>query len=164
MRTRTIRLVVCACLFFGACVARPVVTIKSPDGRFVAEVRDQPCIDGPCQSIWVGEVDGELRRIRKLGEDSDWCDTIVWSADGSIAAFLIQGARLVSVEVATGRVVSDLWLTEWRGEYPPTHVVTDLSLSSDGRRAQFRDCRRPRGRSTSAADCVTTARVIRSAV
>ena len=68
--------------------------------------------------------------IRRLGGDADWCNTIVWSADGSTVAYLVQDARLVTVDAASGSIVSEKWLTDWKGEYPPGRVVRGLALSA----------------------------------
>jgi hypothetical protein len=121
---------------------RTAVSVVSPDGQYIAKVRNHPCIDPPCQSLWVGRMGGAERQLRRLGEDSDWCLTVVWSADNRTAAFLIQDARLVTVDAPSGLVLSEMWLTEHNGAYPPSRMATELALSSDGRRASFRDCRR----------------------
>ncbi len=120
------------------------VSATSPDGGAVAFVRNHPNIDPPAQSIWL-RTGGSSHRLKQLGGDSDWCNRVVWSADGSTAAFLVQDARLITVDRASRRIVSEKWLTEWKGEYPPYRVVTALSLSADGREARFRECERPRG-------------------
>lgn len=121
---------------------RMPLSVPSPDGRAVAFVRNHVTIDPPDQSVWLAEGDGEPKRIRRLGGDSDWCNTIVWSADGSTVAFLIQDARLLTVDRRSGNVVSEKWLVEWQGEYPPAGWVTGLTLSEDGREAFFQSCQR----------------------
>lgn len=116
----------------------------SPDGRSLAWIRNHTTLDGPSQSIWLGPVGDTSVQLRRLGEDSDWCNTIVWSADSSTVAYLVQDARLLTADRSSRRIVSEKWLTEWQGEYPPYRMVRNLSLSADGREAHFRDCARTR--------------------
>jgi hypothetical protein len=121
---------------------RVPVSMTSPDGTAEAFVRNHPNIDPPSQSIWL-RAGNSSRRLRVLGPDSDWCNTIVWSGDSSTVAYLVQDARLLTADRVSGQIVSERWLTEWKGEYPPYRVVVGLTLSSDGREARFRDCARP---------------------
>ena len=132
----------CSCSALQLGFPRVPVSASSPDGRYVAIVRNHPDIDPPSQTIWVGPGGGSLRQIQKLGPDSDWCDLITWSADSSTVAFLVQDARLITVDAASQRIVSERWLTPWKGEYPPYQMVVNLSLSAAGGRAQFRTCNR----------------------
>ena len=124
---------------------RVPLSVAAPTGGAVAFVRNHPNIDPPAQSIWL-EQDGKATRIKTLGPDSDWCNRIVWSADGSTVAFLVQDARLITVDRASRRIVSEKWLPEEKGvrSYPPSTAVTDLALSADGREARFVECARPR--------------------
>ena len=121
---------------------RVPLSVMSPDGAAEAFVRNHPNIDPPSQSVWL-RVGSTTRLLQNLGPDSDWCNTIVWSGDSSTVGYLVQDARLLTADRASGRIVSEKWLTDWRGEYPPYRVVLDLTLSADGREARFRDCARP---------------------
>ena len=132
------------------------VSAKSPDGRHIAFVRNHPSIDPPAQSLWLSSKGRSSRKLKSLGEDADCCDKIVWSADSSTVSFLVQDARLITADASTGLIVSELWLTERRDGVPPSGMISDLSLSNDGREAKFRDCRReisPESRKSRAADC-----------
>jgi hypothetical protein len=153
----TLTLLGCCALFTARCdqkqlgLPRVALSVTSPDGRAVAFVRNHPSIDPPEQSVWLS-VDGRARRLRRLGSDSDWCSKIVWSADGSTVGFLVQDARLLTFDRASGQFVSEKWLTKWQGEYPPHYVAGILSLAADGRRAIYRECRRPAGSGVNCTD------------
>src|SRR5688572_20676100 len=148
MTSRVARAAVFAafCVSATACTAeqlglpRTPVSATSPDGTRVAFVRNHPNPDPPSQSIWIGEREKAARRIAKLGPDSDWCNTVAWSSDSSTVAFLIQDARLITVDAASQQIVSEKWLTPWKGEYPPYQMVVDLSLDTRGTAALFRVC------------------------
>lgn len=118
------------------------VSAPSPDGRYVAFVRNHPDIDPPSQSIWVGERSGAATQVARLGPDSDWCNTIVWSPDSTTVGFLIQDARLVTVDARSQQIVSNQWLTPWKGEYPPYQMAVELTLDARGSDARFRVCDR----------------------
>jgi hypothetical protein len=121
---------------------RVPVSATSPDSGHVAFVRNHPNIDPPSQSIWLSAREGTARQIQRLGPDSDWCNLVVWSPDSSTVAFLIQDARLITVDAASQQIVSDQWLTPWQGEYPPYQMAIDLSLDRRGTEARFRLCER----------------------
>lgn len=121
---------------------RTSVSATSPDGRFVAYVRNHPSFDPPAQSIWLEAIGRSATKLKTLGPDSDWCRTIVWSSDRSTVSYLVQDARLITADAHTVRIVSEKWLTDWKGEYPPYRMVRDLSLSALGHEARFRDCQR----------------------
>ena len=120
---------------------RVPVSAVSPDGRFVALVRNHPDLDPPNQSIWIGRTNAQAEQVQQLGPDSDWCSVIVWSADSTTAAYLIQDARLITIDADSQRILSDTWLTPQDG-YPTTRMVEDLSLSANGAQARFRTCDR----------------------
>jgi hypothetical protein len=124
---------------------RVPLSSTSPDGRFVAQVHNHLSVDPPDQSIWIGSPHGTLRQIEHLGPDSDWCNTIVWSADSSTVAYLIQDARLRVVRAGSSATVFNNWIVERRGEYPPQLQVKDLTLSPDGKEATYRACQRSNG-------------------
>jgi hypothetical protein len=132
------------------------VSAVSPDGRFIASVRNHPNLDPPSQSIWLGPVKGSATRLKTLGPDSDWCNVIVWSPDSSTVSYLVQDARLITVDAHSARIISEKWLTDWKGEYPPYRIVRNLTLATDGHEALFQDCQRRRtrpGYDHEASDC-----------
>ena len=115
------------------------VSATSPNGTHVAFVQNHPDIDPPSQSIWLRTTNASATQIRRLGPDSDWCNTVVWSADSSTVSFLIQDARLIAIDARSERIISDKWLVP-QDAYPPLRMVTNLSLSSDGSEATFQSC------------------------
>lgn len=120
------------------------VSAASPDGRYRALVRNHVSLDPPAQSLWIAPANGDARMVRKLSEDQDWCKVVVWSANATRVAFLVQDARLLVVDPRSAALVADRWLVDQDG-YPPSHEVKDLSLSPDGTSARFRACRRATG-------------------
>lgn len=114
----------------------------SPDGSVVAYVRNHMEIDPPSQSLWIRSAAGR-KKVLRLGADSDWCNTIVWSGDGSRVGFLVQDARLVVADAATAEIVWQGWLVgEEPRSYPTREQVFELALSDDGLQASFERCPR----------------------
>lgn len=114
----------------------------SPDGRYVAQVRNHLSIDPPRQSLWLVDKDGEgPTRLRSLSEDQDWCNQIAWSADGATVAFLVQDAWVAVYDAETGEQRAREWLVPQDG-YPTVSDARELQLSSDGRLATYRACQR----------------------
>lgn len=140
-------------LLVGACsreqlgLPRVAVSSPSPDGRYRAFVQNRPSIDPPAQSLWLASETGAATLVRKLSDDQDWCHVIEWTGDSRSVAFLVQDARLIVVDAATRRPRVDRWLVEKDG-YPPTQLVTGLSLSQDGSSVRFKACRRATGACT----------------
>lgn len=132
----------CSKANFG--LPRIPLSSPSPDGRFIALVRNHVDIDPPNQSIWVGEVGAKPTLIERLAPDMDYCSTIEWSADSSTVAFVVRNGRLRVVDAASGETLFNEWVVEWSGEYPPAIRIKDLRLANDGRSASFRGCRKNR--------------------
>jgi hypothetical protein len=55
----------------------------------------------------------------------------------------VQDSRLALADANAGRIVGWTMLVEDHRDYPTAELVKDLSLSSDGREASYRVCRRP---------------------
>lgn len=119
---------------------RVIRSAAAPVGGGAAEVREHPAIDGPRQTLWMASSPNEaLEQVAALGEDTQWCDRILWRADGEQVAFLINGVRLDLFALAGGRVDS-LDLVEVDG-YPGSREARNLTWDADGS-IEFRDCAR----------------------
>ncbi len=100
-------------LLHAGCDARQLglprvgLELVSPGGELVAQVRNSPSLDPPRQSLWVGPSGGKVERVAELAEDQEWCDRIVWSADGSMVGFLVAGTRLIVVDIREGGVLTE---------------------------------------------------------
>lgn len=126
----------------GLALPRVAVEETSPDGRYVASVRNGHSIDPPNQSLWITDREtGDATRVLQLAEDQDWCDVIVWSEDSSTVVFLVQHAWIAVYDAATRRERGRQWLVE-RREYPTADEVKELRLAADGSLASYRTCRR----------------------
>ena len=84
------------------------IALESPDGRYRAVVRSHPTIDGPNESLWIYEQTGDRARTRvtALGEDTQWCEEIIWEPDSSRVFFRLNDQKAYSVDPAAPE-----WLT-----------------------------------------------------
>ena len=151
MSRRIIYELLLCCLAFSGCsreqlgLPRVHLEVASPDGEAAAIVRNHFEIDPPSQSLWLRPPVGKAVQLQRLGADQDWCNTIVWSADSTTVAFLVQDARLVVVDATDQQVIFEAWLVESPRDYPPQDIVTDLTLSDDGTVATYKRCPRRGG-------------------
>jgi hypothetical protein len=106
----------------------------------MAYVMESPCLDGPCQSLWVRE-NSKSRRLEVLGQDSEQCDQIVWTEDSGRVAFLINGYQLRVFDAHTGRNLGAMSLIEPDGT-PTSRIARGVTFSSNGASITFDDCPR----------------------
>jgi hypothetical protein len=130
-----------AAVFYGR--HQVVRRVASPDRGRIAEVRSSWSLDPPAQSLWLWTGRQEPRQIASLGGDTDWCDQILWSPDGSRVGFLIRGIRLDVYDATSGARAASLPLIEPDG-YPGSREARFVRLLDD--RVEFRNCGRKDGR------------------
>ena len=119
-------------LVLSGCQPKLVLEQPSPNGAFVARVLDRPVFDGPANSLWLFER-GSRKAIveRHLGEDSDWCNQIVWSSDSRWVGFLVQDAWVFAYLLGEELQPYFVELVE-RDGYPTTHAVRKVKIGNDG--------------------------------
>jgi dipeptidyl aminopeptidase/acylaminoacyl peptidase len=119
-----------------------VLRVLSPDGLRIAEVRSHWKVDPPAQSLWLAQSATRApRRLATLGEDTDWCNQILWSPEGSRVAFLIRGVRLDVYDAATARLTARVPLVPVDG-YPGSREARAVKLLARGAGVEFRECMR----------------------
>jgi len=133
-------------LLSGACTAEqlgfPRVPVRavSPDGRYVAFVRNHPELDPPNQSLWLGPIDGRAVQVQRVPPDAWTCERIAWAADSSRVAFVMAEAVVQVYEAASARRIYSGWVGRRSWDQPPGFILRDLSLTADGSAAIFREC------------------------
>lgn len=132
--------VACSQALWG--LPRTPVQALSPDGRFIAFVRNHPSTDPPDQSLWLARVNGRPTRLMDLPPDSMWSDEILWSGDSRRVAFVIADSVLLVYEAASAERVFSGFVGRPSRDYPPRYILEDVSLSSDGRAVTFVECER----------------------
>jgi hypothetical protein len=65
-----------------------VMEKPSPDGQYIAYVKDLPALDGPNQSLMIEQKDKtRFLRIAQLVGDVDSIEQILWAPDGSFVVY-----------------------------------------------------------------------------
>lgn len=113
----------------------------SPTRGGVAYVLDTPCLNGPCQSLWIGPSLDEAHRVETLSGDSEWCEEVAWTADGGRVGFLINGYQLRVFDAQTGANLGAVNLIEPDGT-PSSRVARGVTFSTNAAAVTFDDCPR----------------------
>lgn len=97
-----------------ACLGSEVkIESLSPGKDYLAQVRSRWAIDPPKQSLWLADANGKHAvKLHDLGEDTEWCNEIVWNNQGREVAFLINNQRLVLFDAESKRNVGELLLLD----------------------------------------------------
>jgi hypothetical protein len=73
--------------------ARDVLVAESPGGDRIAFVREAPCGEGRCQTLWLGTTREDASMVGSLG-GRERAEAIAWSQDGYRMGFLVNGYEL----------------------------------------------------------------------
>lgn len=125
----------------GSCMisqTRLVLKRASPDGAWIAAVRSYPEFDPPNQRISLRREDGPTQMVRQLGHDTQWCDQIAWSGNGSRVGFVINDSFLYLYSIPGA---DDLGRVRLLPEADLGRLVARrVVLSSDGTSASYKVC------------------------
>jgi hypothetical protein len=119
---------------------RLVVEGAAPSGGQRAFVLEGACSGGPCQTLWVGPSRESSTKVATL-RDSESCDEIAWSRDGSRVAFLIGGYQLRLYDSSSLAPAGQLSLIQPEGT-PTARIARGVTFSENGRAVTFDDCPR----------------------
>jgi hypothetical protein len=125
-------------------VRREVAAASPPAGGAVAWVEDRRCVNGPCESFWIGADRQHATNVLTL---DGWgrCTEISWTRDARLVAFLIDGGELHVYDAAARKPAGQLTLVPQPVSGAPGSVVRGITFSDNGRAITFDEC--PRGRS-----------------
>src|SRR4051812_35953147 len=112
--------------------------------RRVAFVREEPCADKTCQTMWLGNSRQDAVQVASLTPGTERCEEIAWAKDGLRVAFVINGYQLRIFDGYTRKPVREVNVIEPDGT-PTSHFVRGVTFSENGAAVTFDDC--PRGRS-----------------
>lgn len=110
---------------------------RSPDGRYVAEVRNHLSIDPPYQVLWIGRPGGPMRRVQTVAADTERSNgPVLWSSDSKRAVYVDAGVSIVVVDPESGG-------SRRRSILPRdgSQELRGLRLAEDGTQASFQVCR-----------------------
>jgi hypothetical protein len=120
--------------------AAEVLASESPARDRIAFVREGPCGEGRCQSLWLGQTREDATEVGSLG-GRDRCEAIAWSADGYRMGFLVNGYELRVFNAEPRQQVARVTLVEPNG-VPSTRIARGITFSPNGAAVTFDDCPR----------------------
>ena len=119
---------------------REVMSSTPPAGGRVAFVREGPCAQGRCQTLWLGTTMEDATEVAELG-GRERVEAIAWSADGYRMGFLVNGYELRVFDSEPRKQVAQLNLVEPDG-VPSSRIARGITFSANGAAVTFDDCPR----------------------
>ena len=117
-----------------------VMVAEPPTRDRIAFVREVPCGEGHCETLWLGETRETASEVGKLGA-RERCEAIAWSADGYRMGFLVNGYELRVFNAEPREQVAQINLVEPDG-IPSTRIARGITFSPNGAAVTFDDCPR----------------------
>jgi len=121
---------------------RVVTESRSPDGRYLASIRNEPAIDPPNQTLWVTEGNSG-KQVAHLFPDVEWADQIAWAPDSTHVVFLIEGTKALTYWPGDGRTGLPVALAALR-EYSYPQPLQIRELRYEGQSVAYLVCERRR--------------------
>lgn len=120
--------------------AREVLASAPPSNDRIAFVRESPCGQGRCQTLWLGRTRDDATEVGRLS-GAQRCDAIAWSRDGYRMGFLVNGYELRVFDSDPRRPVVQLNLVQPDG-VPSSRIARGVTFSDNGTAVTFDDCPR----------------------
>lgn len=94
---------------------------------------------GPVDERLILAAGGEEVELKRLDEQSGTVDEIAWAPDGSLAGVVLNGAKLVAIDVPARRVIYELPLLE---KADGSRAARGVGFSANAMAITFDDCPR----------------------
>jgi hypothetical protein len=120
--------------------AREVMRSDAPAGGRIAFVRESPCGEGRCQSLWLGTTTDAATMVGSLN-GRERCEGIAWSPDGYRMGFLVNGYELRVFDSDPRKLVAQVNLVEPDG-IPSSRIARGITFAPNGTAVTFDDCPR----------------------
>ncbi len=124
--------------------AHVVLTAAPAQARGLGFVREEPCADKTCQTLWLGASADSAVQVGTLTLPAERCEEIAWAKDGLRVGFLINGYRLRIFDGYTKKPIREVDLLE-PDAVKASRFVRGITFSDNGAAVTFDDC--PRGQS-----------------
>lgn len=120
--------------------ATEVMVVSPPAGGRIAFVREAPCGQGRCQTLWLGSTREDATEVGSL-KGRERCEGIAWSGDGYRMGFLVNGYELRVFDAEPRKKVAQVNLVEPDG-VPSSRIARGITFSANGTAVTFDDCPR----------------------
>ena len=120
--------------------AAEVIAVAPPAGGRIAFVREGPCGQGRCQTLWLGNTRDDATEVGSL-QGQERCEAIAWSGDGYRMGFLVNGYELRVFDAEPRKKVAQVNLVDPDG-VPSSRIARGITFSANGTAVTFDDCPR----------------------
>lgn len=117
-----------------------VMVSRAPSGDRIAFVREAPCGQGRCQTLWLGRQMEDATEVARL-TGRERCEDVAWSEDGFRMGFLVNGYELRVFDSDPRKQVAQINLVEPDG-IPSSRIARGITFSTNGLAVTFDDCPR----------------------
>jgi hypothetical protein len=118
------------------------VMVATPaDAERIAFVREAPCDEGTCQTLWMGTTKDDAVQVAALTPLVERCEEIAWARDGYRVGFLINGYQLRIFDADSRNQVGQANLIDPVGT-PSSRIARGITFSENGAAVTFDDCPR----------------------
>ena len=121
-----------------------VLSARPAQAQGIGFVREEPCADKTCQTLWLGASADSAVQVGTLTLPAERCEEIAWAKDGLRVGFLIDGYRLRIFDGYTKKPIREVDLLE-PDAVKASRFVRGVTFSDNGAAVTFDDC--PRGQS-----------------
>ncbi len=121
-----------------------VLAARPAQAQAIGFVREGPCADRTCQTLWLGTSPDTAVQVGSLTLPAERCEEIAWAKDGLRVGFLINGYRLRIFDGYTKKPIREVELLE-PDAVKASRFVRGVTFSDNGAAVTFDDC--PRGQS-----------------
>jgi len=118
-----------------------VLSVKATEAQRVAFVREMPCGDKACQTLWLGRAREDAVQVAELKPGSERCEEVTVAKDGFRIGFLINGYQFRIFDGDTRRQINQVNLLE-PDRTPTSRIARGVTFSTNGAAVTFDDCPR----------------------
>ena len=118
-----------------------VMSASPAEAARIAFVREAPCDQGRCQTLWIGTPREDAEQVAALEGGAERCEEIAWAADGFRVGFVINGYRLRIFDGQSRKQVGQVDLLTPSGS-PSARIARGVTFSQNGAAVTFDDCPR----------------------
>jgi hypothetical protein len=118
-----------------------VMSAKASEAQRIAFVRELPCGDRTCQTLWIGHSKEDATQVGELNPGSERCEEVAMAKDGFRLGFVINGYQFRIFDGETRKQIRQVNLFE-PDKTPTSRIARGVTFSTNGAAVTFDECPR----------------------
>jgi hypothetical protein len=118
-----------------------VMSARASEAQRIAFVREVPCGDRHCQTLWIGRATEDATQVGELKAGSERCEEIAVAKDGFRLGFVINGYQFRIFDGESRKQIGQVNLLE-PDKTPTSRIARGVTFSTNGAAVTFDDCPR----------------------